>query len=286
MPVFALLTDFGIVDPYVAQMKGMLLRKCPGATICDVTHHIPPQDVASAAWVLRNTMPHFPDGTIFLCVVDPGVGTNRDVAACQIGDWVFVGPDNGLPSLAAEEFGVRTSVAIDLAEIGLSLTSNTFHGRDVMAPVAARIGLGQDLGSLGRPIAQLKSIHSFGPGGEATPGSVKFGVSADGCRLTTSVEYIDHFGNVVLKGRSNSADAWRWLGQSERLQLEFCDQAGSALQKSETMRRVETYGFAEPTELILVEGSQGQYEIAVVGGSASQRLGLRIGQIVELVRQN
>ena len=282
MPLFALLTDFGTVDPYVAQMKGVLLRDCPGANICDVSHHIQPQDVASAAWVLSKTMPHFPEKTIFVGVVDPGVGTDRPIIAAEIGRWLFVGPDNGLASLAIQEFDAPRIVAINLQLCAINDASNTFHGRDIMAPIAAKLGSETAIDSLGHRLASVQPLHRLT---DRIPPDAQ--VSADRRSLQTAVQYIDRFGNVVLASDSRVVEPWTWLTEANELHVAIDpDQLETSGRRPHVARRVTTYGNAKEGTLVLLEGSQGQFELAVTGGSAAQLLSAKVGDAVELLRSN
>ena len=155
MRVITLLTDFGLEDGYVAAMKGVIAAIAPDARLVDVTHLVPPQDVASGRFRLLTVVPYFPPGTIHLAVVDPGVGTaRRAVAIRSASGSCFVGPDNGLLLGALETD--RPAAAVELSEPRFWRTptpSATFHGRDVFAPVAAHLARGVDLGALGPSIA-------------------------------------------------------------------------------------------------------------------------------------
>ena len=137
--VIALLTDFGTKDYFVAAMKGVILSINPNAVVVDITHEVPPQDVWTGAFVLKSVYKWFPRGTIFVAVVDPGVGTERAPLLLQTRNYFFVGPDNGVLSLAAQEDGVVAAYRI---EARLPRVSRTFHGRDVFAPAAAYLSLG------------------------------------------------------------------------------------------------------------------------------------------------
>src|SRR5690606_10179448 len=172
--IIALLTDFGSSE-YVGIMKGVLLQTLPGATIVDITHDIAPQDVREGAWVLQGAYRWFPTGTVFLCVVDPGVGTKRQAIAVKSRRYTFVGPDNGLLYAAVSDDGVEEARLIEVSPVA----SNTFHGRDVFAPAAARFAASGWDAAVGRPPAKIKefTFHLQGREGE--------------------VVRIDRFGNVI-----------------------------------------------------------------------------------------
>lgn len=175
MPLITLLTDFGCKDPYVGVMKGQILGHCPQAQLIDLTHEVEPQDVAGAAFQLAKVQRWFPDGTVHLVVVDPGVGSRRAAVAARAWGQYFVGPDNGVlyPSLQAADYQV---VQLDVPEGA----SKTFHGRDVFAPAAARLAAGAEFESLGEPFGQLQELILD----------------------TGRVLWIDHFGNLItgIKG--------------------------------------------------------------------------------------
>lgn len=144
MPPIALLTDFGLADPYVGIMKGVVAGVAPGVPVIDVTHGVPPQDVRVGALFLDAAWPHFPEGTVFVCVVDPGVGTPRRPLVASAAGRLFVGPDNGLLSLLPR--AIYRELA---APWGLPTRSRTFHGRDLFAPAAARLAAGTDFSKAG-----------------------------------------------------------------------------------------------------------------------------------------
>ncbi len=145
--IVTLLTDFGATDGYVAEVKGTLLSLAPGATVVDVTHEVPPGDVAAAAYLLGRTWRRFPAGTVHLVVVDPGVGTDRRALAAELAGHCFVAPDNGVLSRVLE--GGAASVVALAPDAS---ASPTFHGRDLFAPAAARLLTGDALPVLGSPV--------------------------------------------------------------------------------------------------------------------------------------
>ena len=151
MPIITLTTDFGTGSPYVAAMKGVILSINPAATIVDISHAVPAQDIARGALVLEDTTPWFPADTIHVAVVDPGVGTQRSILYARIGPQQYIAPDNGL--LGRLMARTRPSLVLRLTEreYWLPEVSHTFHGRDIMAPVAARLSLGLDPRRLGPP---------------------------------------------------------------------------------------------------------------------------------------
>jgi S-adenosylmethionine hydrolase len=152
--IITLLTDFGLVDGYGAAMKGVILTLNPQATIVDVTHEVPPQDVGYGAYILGTVYPYFPPGTIHVAVVDPGVGSARAAVAVQAAGQTFVAPDNGLLTHVLAE-GYDAAVALTEPRFWRPQPARTFHGRDIFAPVAAHLSLGVPLASLGEPVEEL-----------------------------------------------------------------------------------------------------------------------------------
>lgn len=184
--VIALLTDFGLHDPYVGVMKGVMAGIAPGTTLVDLTHAVPVHDVAAGAWILKTSYRYFPAGTVFVCVVDPGVGSERAPLALRAGVWTFVGPDNGLFQAVLHEQIVHEVVTLTNPAYQLSNVSATFQGRDIFAPVAAHLARGLALQELGVPRLPA-TLHTL-----ALPDPQ---LKKD--RIEAQIVYIDHFGNLV-----------------------------------------------------------------------------------------
>ncbi len=138
-PVLTLTTDFGIADHYVGTMKGVILRTCPGAQLIDISHEVPPYSLIAGAYVIAQAAPYFPDGTVHMVVIDPGVGTSRRAIVLEADDQVFVAPDNGVLSLVIAEETEFRAFEIVRRDLMLPVLSTTFHGRDIFAPVAAAV---------------------------------------------------------------------------------------------------------------------------------------------------
>lgn len=234
MPI-ALLTDFGLSDPYVGILKGVLATLAPGVPVIDVTHAVAPQDVRHGALLLDAAWRWFPEGTVFLCVVDPGVGTNRRPVVVSSAQRLFVGPDNGL-------FGLLPgAVTREIrAPWGFPERSRTFHGRDLFAPVAARLAMGATFEDVG-PVVE-----------DVVPSDVPQPDGTDG-----EVVYVDHYGNCItnLPGRADG-----------RLVLEDREVAIHL-----------AYGDVEQGAALGLTGSTGHLELAVRGGSAAAELGVGRG---------
>ncbi len=250
VPVF-LLTDFGITDTYVGQMKAVLLARAPGCLPVDLTHAIPPQDVAAGRRQLAEALPHLPDGSVILAVVDPGVGTPRRPLAVRAGELSAIGPDNGLltPLISAEGARVRT---IDPEAVDARGLSSTFHGRDLFAPAAALLAVGAPIEAIGPPVDD-PVLHQGDPLPERT---------RDGwCGQVLSV---DHFGNLLTNLSAHH------VGGARRLEL----------RGGRTVNIVGTYGDVAEGVLAALIGSNGKLELARNGGSAAEFTRVKVGDPV------
>lgn len=266
--IITLTTDFGIEDAYVAAMKGVIMGINPRATVVDISHHIEPQNIAQGAFVLMTAYPYFPDGTIHIAVVDPGVGSKRRAIILRAQSTVFVAPDNGVLSYAAYRAspeGWSRGAGLEQLPPGLQgfeitnpgywrhPVSSTFHGRDIFAPVAAYISTGVALKEFGEA---TNSIHLLPPPG---PEVLESG------DLVGHVLHIDHFGNIIT-------DIQREDITPERFLLEVAE------------HRIESLGqtYGEASGLIALIGSSGYLEIALRNGSAARFLGIKIGSRVRV----
>jgi S-adenosylmethionine hydrolase len=182
--LIALLTDFGSLDPYVGVMKGVILSRSPQSRLIDLTHEVPAGNLTAAAYLLRSALPFFSVGTVFLCVVDPGVGSRRKPVALGAGGNFFVGPDNGLFPGALEGIPLGPVVELKNPKFKLKTISSTFHGRDVFAPAAAALAAGVPVGRLGPSLKKLVS------GSVPKPIRTKSGWRGE-------VIWIDRFGNLI-----------------------------------------------------------------------------------------
>ena len=262
--IVTLTTDFGLVDPYVAAMKGAILSINPQALIVDISHDVRPQAVLHGAFLISLALPYFPTGAIHLAVVDPGVGTARRALALQTPDGTFLGPDNGLLSPALPDH-LRAQALPSLSQLPLPQgcravalenqryfrqpVSATFHGRDIFAPVAAHLSLGLALDDLGPALEFIQALPPF-----------QAQAQADGSRRGR-VLHIDRFGNLITDVRADDllADA-----------VVIIDVAEHKIQGLS-----HTYGQGQG--LIAYIGSAGYLEIALVEGSAAAALQADIG---------
>jgi S-adenosylmethionine hydrolase len=257
--IVSLLTDFGPGSVYVGQMHATIARLAPTVRVIDLAHDVPFASTEAAAYVLRRSYPHFPPGTVHVVVVDPGVGTERAIVAARAGGHVFVAPDTGvLGSVLAldPKPDVRRIEARGLMNERIS---KTFHGRDVMAPVGARLASGTSLEDVGPP-------HVPRP---APPGPVKSASGVDG-----RVLIVDRFGNLVTDIPAALMDE---LGGPRRVRL----RVGAAF-----LDTVATTFADVPEGMALVYvGSGDHIEVAVNGGRAADRLRLGVGDRVRLERR-
>jgi len=251
MSIITLCTDFGTVDGYAASMKGVILGINPSANIVDITHEIPRQGISFAAFVLNGYYRYFPKGTIHIVVVDPGVGGQRYDMVVKTEDYVFVGPDNGVFSYIF----MKQSVLCYKINIE-AVVSNTFHGRDVFAPAAAKLSLKWDRAILGRQIKRPVMIN--------IPESV-----VDINSVTGEIIHIDRFGNLITNISSDMISDKKIL-TVEVKKIKINNMKKAYEQNKESM----------PGALI---NSFGMLEIAVSSDSACDKLGAHIGDKVRVL---
>ena len=254
--IITLTTDFGLGSPYVAQMKGVILSLCPEATLVDITHGIGPQNIREGAVVLADTTPRFPPDTIHIAVVDPGVGTSRELVYAATAGHKYLAPDNGLLSLLARQNRPARMIALREKAYWLPHVSSTFHGRDILAPVAAHLAAGLDPARLG-PL-QEKLVMLPLPQAEWR-----------GRELHGEVLYVDSFGNLITNITSvllrNTNDLTKRLVRIKNCSIHPI---------------VATYGDVSEGELLALLDSQGRLEIAAARASAAKILGVTIGEPV------
>ena len=282
--MITLTTDFGLRDPFVGVMKGVILGINPEATIVDVTHEIPPQDIAGAAYHLANAWHHFPGGTVHLVVVDPGVGSKRRAIAVSAEGHYFVAPDNGLLTRVLHEAGAWRACAITESHYMAPQPSRTFHGRDLFAPAAAHLSRGIALENFGPEVMDPVLAPEELP-------------RIEGRAIRARIIHVDRFGNLVLNvdgriltdaaaaaGALPDAAAQGSAGAPEAAPgpdslagLRIVTEAGGR----HIDRFVTHYAEAEGAPCFLLD-SNGHLEIAIPGRSASAHLGLARGSEVLL----
>lgn len=263
-PVVALLTDFGSQDHYVGSLKGAILSVCREATLVDIAHELPVHDVAAGAFALASSWRDFPEGTIFLAVVDPGVGTARRALALQADGRSFVGPDNGILSLVIDD--AEGAVAVrEITNQGLMrpAISATFHARDVFGPVAGHLATGVPLAEVGPVVAD--PVRLAAP--PVRPG--------DSGGWGAQVLHVDRFGNLITNlGRRDLDAILETVGK---------DRNGVVVVLGgHVLPLAVTYGDVAEGEPVALLGSSGRLEIAVNRGSAAQALGADSGSSLRL----
>jgi hypothetical protein len=258
VPVITLITDFGIKDGNVGVMKGVIWGICPTAQISDLSHMIQAQNIREAAYICARSVPYFPKDSIHIVVVDPGVGTKRRPMAAKIGDWFFVGPDNGTVTgllQRAEQAGWQTEfVELNRIKYWLPNVSFVFHGRDIFSPVAAHLANGVPLREFGTSFTDPVRLELPKP--EKTK---------DGWR--GEVIHIDHFGNISSNIRAED------LGNAMKRKVNIIVH----LNGMEIKGMVDTFGERPVGELIALFGSTGNLIVSMVNGNAAARLGVKTG---------
>ncbi len=261
-PVIAFLTDFGTRDHYAGTMKAVVLGLCPDATLVDISHDIPAHDVLTASLELAASYKYFPQGTIFLVVVDPGVGSARRGIAADTGDYRFVAPDNGVLTSVLREVPAKRIVELTERRYARPTVSRTFEGRDRFAPAAGWLAKGVDLSALGRNAGEIHQLTIPAPQ-----------VHED--TLAGEVLRVDRFGNLVTN-------------IDHKLFSKFAQSAAGGIRVAagdrQISRVVTTYAEAPAGEPIALFGSTDHLEIAVNTGSAAEDLGLSRGARVTVTR--
>lgn len=254
--VVALLTDFGLKDHYVGVMKGVILSVNPHARIIDISHDIDSQNILDAYFLLSNTYKYFPAGTVFVAVVDPGVGSDRAIVAVETDRFTFLAPDNGLLGFLDKEGRVRRIVQIKNDRYFLTPVSHTFHGRDIFAPVAGHLSQGVDCGQLGPEVDRIHKIAAPSPR-----------ITKEGS-MVGEVVSIDRFGNLVTNIPGAS--------------LKSADDVQVKVGKAAIPRLSTSYASSKKGELLAIVGSTGNLEISVNKGDARKKTGAKVGDVVRV----
>ncbi len=263
--ILGLLSDFGTKDGYVAAMKGVIYEISGAITIVDVSHDIAKQDVRNGAFVLATAAPFFPDGTVFVCVVDPGVGTDRRGIVVEGKRHLYVGPDNGLLMLSAQHEGIKHVYEIKNRKYMSQEISATFHGRDIFAPVAAYLAVGTCLEEIGQEISDYIVLSQ-------ARATIEYR------DISCEVLHVDGFGNIItnviledLKQIGlKSGDLLKIQIKTQVLNVGF----------------LETYGKTQPGEFLALIGSTGFFEIAINQGNAAQKLDVSTGDTIAISRNS
>jgi S-adenosylmethionine hydrolase len=259
-PIIAVLTDFGLRDHYTGTMKGVALGVCRDITFVDITHDIPPHDVMTGALELAAAYRYFPSGTIFLAVVDPGVGSTRKGIAAETADYRFVAPDNGVLSVVFDEIAPTRIVELTEGQYARPTLSRTFEGRDRFAPAAAWLATGLDLGALGVPAGPIRRLEV------PKPHVIDDVIEGEVLR-------VDRFGNLITNIDRRTLDAFTADG---RVTVRISARRVSNL--------VPTYGEVRQGDLCALVGSSEHLEIAINGASAEKELATGRGAAVHVQR--
>jgi S-adenosylmethionine hydrolase len=260
-PVIGILSDFGDEDFFVASLKGVITQINPEARIIDLTHRIPSFNVLSGSFILYAAYRYFPQNTIFLAVVDPGVGSSRKILCVETEKYFFIGPDNGVLSMALEEEMIIQIREVSEREYFLPHPTRTFEARDKMAPAAAWLSKDTPCEKLGPKIVSYNKLNVRSPKGE-------------GDNLIGTILHIDKFGNLITNIPVEMLTKKREVSDRQLLKLRLV--RGSKIESPE-LRGLDidfhkTYGEAEKGEALCLTGSLGLLEIAIREGSASERL--------------
>lgn len=254
--IIALLTDFGLRDAYIGVMKAVILKISPKINIVDICHSIGPQNVQEGAFLLKTSYKYFKKGAIFIAVVDPGVGSKRNALIVETKNYAFLGPDNGILSIAAREDGIRKIIKIENKKYTLRNVSNTFHGRDIFAPIGACLSKGEKLEHFGKELKKMRRLNI------PRPEYVENGA------LNGEIIYKDAFGNLITnisRNDLNKANLLLKIGQ-------FC----------EKIKLVKSYNEVKSGSAILIEGSAGYIEISINKGNAARHFKAKLGQKITL----
>jgi S-adenosylmethionine hydrolase len=264
MSVITILSDFGTDDEYVGVMKGVMLSICPAASIVDITHRIDPQDIQQAAYLVPSYYPFFPKGTVHIVVVDPGVGSQRDILALHHQNHFFIAPDNGVLTLLLNREKSDTIIRVDNADYFLESPSSTFHGRDIFAAVGAHVSCSTKLDELGARINRQDTVRLQG---------LNCHLSETG-ELVGKIVSIDHFGNLVTNIDAISLSAFCRADALKSPQI----QIGSSIIEGLS----NTYSDAAPSATLALVGSRSYLEIAVNGGNAAKKMKAKKGDSVRV----
>lgn len=276
-PIVTLLTDFGEHDTYVGAMKGVILTIAPDAQLVDISHQVAPQDIRQAASILSSVYAYYPQHTVHLAVVDPGVGTERHPIALETPRGIFVAPDNGLLTYIRLQEPSSTPVLLDNNSYWLPSPSNTFHGRDIFSPVAAHLANGVPVRQMGT-ILETIALLPLAP------------LEITSTAIRGKIMQIDRFGNLLT-----NISYLHWL-DTETLEFRYIQTENNepaTIQLNAATVRItcgwhalqgihKTYGTAGPGQALAIIGSNGELEVAVNQGSASDVLAIRAGSPITL----
>jgi hypothetical protein len=257
------MTDFGQKDAYVAAMKGTILVICPNATVIDISHDITRFNIVQAAFVLLHASKYFPANSIHLVVVDPGVGTSRRRIIVQGKRCYYVGPDNGVVSLASQVEGIKKIVQITEKKFMRSNVSATFEGRDIFAPVAAHLAQGVPINSFGPTLDQMSYLIIPPP-------------LTSNNSIAGEIIHTDGFGNIITNINNSQVQDLLKVGQECQISINHV---------SKRMKYMKSYGYVSPGELVIITGSSNFVEVSINQGNAQQFFNAVTGDPIEITAQ-
>jgi S-adenosylmethionine hydrolase len=258
-PIITLTTDFGLKDPYVAEIKAVILSISPNAIIIDITHNIESFNVRMGAYVLASASPYFPKGTIHVAVVDPGVGTTRHLLLVETKNGFYIGPDNGVLALAAKNQGIKHIYELTNRKLMLPKISNTFHGRDIFAPAAAHLANGTSPTEFGPKISKI-----------VMPDFAKIVKKKNA--LMGEVLHIDNFGNIITN-----------FGERELETIRIKKTVNIKIKKTLLgLKLCKSYAEAKPQTLLAIVGSHNFLEISINQGNAATKFKINVGDKVTI----
>lgn len=256
MSIITLLTDFGTEDAYVGIMKGVILSVNPSAVIIDITHHIDPHDLIETAYIIKSSYRYFPEGTVHVIVVDPGVGSDRAIVALEMMDHIFLAPDNGVLTLLMDEGKIDSIVRVENTRYFLESVSHTFHGRDIFAPTGAHLSKGMDIKKLGSCLDKQDLVNL----------RIQKPYISDKGELVGNIVSFDRFGNCISNIDMNDLKKFNEGDSARRLEIKIGKSTIKGL--SHSYADVE---FGRPFAII---GSFGYLEIALNKGNAKRYFGI------------
>jgi S-adenosyl-L-methionine hydrolase (adenosine-forming) len=254
--IITLTTDFGLTDGFVGVMKGVILSINPDAMIIDITHDIAPQNIEQGAFVFANAYRYFPPNAIHVVIVDPGVGSARRPIAMQIGETIFVAPDNGILSLEIGDSPIQC-MHLTNPKFWLPRVSNTFHGCDIFSPVAAHLSMGVPIEKMGEPMDDWVRL----------PQSMK--ATREGNEITGQVVHIDRFGNVI----TNISEEMLIGMDRAKIVIRIGDKVIRGIRR--------TYADGQRGEIIALISSSWNLELAIPNGNAANEIGTLIGSVLK-----
>lgn len=263
-PLIVFTSDYGLYDSYVGIMKGVILKLSPQAEIIDLTNEIQPQNIKQAAFVLHTAVPYFPEGTIFLTIVDPGVGTDRKAIAFKGGNQIFIAPDNGLLSYIINDVPFNGIFSLTNEKFHLNSVSQTFHGRDIFAPVAAHIANGVNLNEMGQRISPDTLVKLPNPQCFHDAQGMWHG----------EILHIDRFGDIITSLKAETLGILN-LNTKKRDTAWAVETSGIKINNLSS-----TFGDVKSHQFVAYIGSSGYIEIGFRDGNAAKQAEIEIGQNV------